>query len=442
MMGQRHAFWPVLGARSEQHHGGVQGRLALRDQSRKAHREADQPELVAPAEAAPQVLEIDDAAPRQGFDQGFQLCLLDEPARSHDRLHAGCHRRAFHAQRPGGVIEYGRHPPDGRQRQDHADGSDHVGQQHADVFPVRGFGFQQARQRQAHAQDLSIGMGLFVLVFDQGGAAAVRGDGIKEALEQRLAGVGIERHRLHDRSQAPGRESAPAAGTAGRTAVDAGRAENTYGRPGENAPQQRTGSGAAEPLAGSLHMHRQHRGPTAQRDQRGNRVDLHHRPVLRQAAFREQHHRAACAQQAQDPLHAQRIVQVLHLMPDMGEEPPHEAAGPFFRRHDDDRIAREEQAEQQGIQRRMMVGNDQQAVGPFEGRQIAEDPYAQQQAQQQTQQDLHGEWQASAFVMNLLSNPFGITTSTKSTICNMFLRNYPHVIGEGSDEDFLKFLSL
>ncbi len=189
MVRQHHSFGPVFRAGSEQNHRGIERGLPGNNQPRKSQRETNQPQLVAPAEAVAQVLEIDDVAAGQRVEQRMQVRLLDELARSDHGANTGRNARAFYTQRPCRVIENCRHPPGCRQAHDHTHRRDHVRKQHADVFAGAGKPLEQPRQRQAHAQNLAVSLRLLVLIFDQQRRAPVRRDRIEKALEQRLAGV-------------------------------------------------------------------------------------------------------------------------------------------------------------------------------------------------------------------------------------------------------------
>ncbi len=193
-----------------------------------------------------------------------------------------------------------------------------------------------------------------------------------------------------DGGQAAGGESAAPARTAGRAAVYAGRRKRAQGNRRQPFTQGRSRTGSAEPLHRPFHVHREHAGAAFQGDQRRHRVNLHHGAVVDDAPFRKKDDRPAGAQQAQHPLHAQRIVEIQYLVPDMGQQPAHEPAPGFIRRHDDHGFPRQEQRQHHGIEAGMVIGNDQQPVRMAERRQVAEDADAEQHLQQLADQEGHG----------------------------------------------------
>ena len=399
------------------------------DKSRKTQRKRKHPEFVRQSKLTAQVFKIKDGAARQRFEQRLQVGLFDELARGDDRAYARRNTRTFHRQRAGRIIQDRRHPARRGQRHDHRDRSHQVRQQDANILSIVRVPPKQTRQREAHAQNITVTVRLVSLVFHEQGPAPVHRDGVQEALEKRLADMALRCHRLHDSAEPARGERAPPARAACRPAVNACGSHDPQ-RSGWPPPAQPGGrSGATEPLPCPLDMHWQHPGTAFQRNQRGYRVDFHHRTVVDDTSLGKKHNRTPRTQKTQHAFHACRIAQVQRFVATMRVQPARQKTAGLTGRHNDHRIAWQKKRQHQGIQTRMMVRDNQQALILLEGRQIADNPHPQEITNQEADQRQHRleDDQVETMASYGVGAKFPPTTQTRSItwapILNQFLRS-------------------
>ncbi len=111
-----------------------------------------------------------------------------------------------------------------------------------------------------------------------------------------------------------------------------------------------------------LQGYRQYRSPGFGRDKGRAFVDLHQSAGNGDSAFREDDHRPALADQADYPLHGHRVGgihgDVIHKEQQQAE---HALLG-YARVDDKDRVERQEEAQEQTIQKGLMVADDEEPV--------------------------------------------------------------------------------
>ena len=361
-MGELHALWHALGAAGEEHDGGgvVVGEL----RARLTKQAGERGEFRNGADARAHVLEVDQLEPGGGERLELELRLLDEGAGGDDLLQPGELRAGEHDRGAGRVVEE-RGCLAERPEREQGDGCGvDVGQQHADAFGVRReqraplAGEEGGADEEAAVGERAVDVAQDRLVAGKaGGLAEGRGDGARA--EGVLHGEALLAHAL----QGPVAEAV--AGVGGVHVADGGRREHfaeVHGHAWEPAFAVRV----ARPgqAMGAAQVGGDDPGVGAVEEEAGAVEELHQRAGEGDAALGEEHETAA------------GLEVFRHVLGGVGRERIHrEGAAALHdpamdegrlcggRGGDEAPVALEADAEEEPVEPRHMVGQEQDRAG-------------------------------------------------------------------------------
>ena len=213
---------------------------------------------------------------------------------------------------------------------------------------------------ECHLEQIIVGILNLLHVFQQTPAPAVRCHGGAQGAVECIGGACSDHHLLHQAAH----------GLTGLVPAQLGRRPGGHGEMAFRQNGQadfwkqlpavesrQTGEIAA---LGTVETYRQHGCTGFGRDEGGAIVNLHQGTGERDAPFRENHHGPSRFHQPDDFLHRHRTGgihrQVIHLRQQYPEHPASGDGGV----HHEDWIDRQKQAEQQAVEKRLMIGNHEQ----------------------------------------------------------------------------------
>ena len=294
---------------------------------------------------------------------GFQFRLFDEGARSEDGAYLGCGAGILHAARARLVIQHGGHAALRAGADHHAHRGGEVGHQDADAFIRLAVFGDETPQRQRHLEQIAVGIFDLLHVFQHAAVAAIDVHRIQQAGIQRLLRMRFEQHFLHQLAHRIARLAAALfGGLAFRHGDDSG-GQRGDGDAREHAARILAGDAAEIGACRTIQTHRQDGGAGFGCDECRAFIHLHQRTGHGDAAFGEDHHRTPGLDQFDDFLDRHRAGRIDREIVDLAQDQAEEEVARDARMHHKYRIERQEQPQQQAIQKRFMVGDDQQLAG-------------------------------------------------------------------------------
>ena len=193
---QHHSLWRAETAGGEQDNAGIVpgGR---RKKPRRYSRRRRRKQLVRQAHLLPHILKIGHRGDRlQRIDEVVQLTLFDKFVRRQDPFDAGQLACRLQVPNPGGEVEHGRHAAKGVQGEKGHHHAGTGGKHDAHPLPLLGHPGDFAPQSKGGPNEVGIGEGIAVLVFQDQLLRAELGSRVQQRLENRAVGqVRIQRLR-------------------------------------------------------------------------------------------------------------------------------------------------------------------------------------------------------------------------------------------------------
>ena len=157
-------FGRAFGSRREQDRGGIVGRAP----HQRPFRFAQPAQLVGESDPGPHVLEIGEGdVGREPLDQLFEMGLLDEGARGHDRPDVGGLAGGAHIHQAGGEVDHRGHAAGRHQGEDRHHRAVGIRHHHADRVARCGERHQLAAEDRGAEQQALIGEGPADRVLDR-----------------------------------------------------------------------------------------------------------------------------------------------------------------------------------------------------------------------------------------------------------------------------------
>ena len=142
---------------------------------------------------------------------------------------------------------------------------------------------------------------------------------------------------------------------------DGAAAEDGHRHLGKQSARINAGQPAEIAARCAVDAHRYHGGAGLGGDEGATVIDLHQRAGLGDAAFRKDHDGLAGFHQLDDLLDRQRTGRIDGQVRHKAEQKAEQRLGDYLAMHDEHRLDRHEQSEQQAVEEGFVVGHDQRA---------------------------------------------------------------------------------